>query len=410
MTSALFALDQQWTPKLAYRVAYHLVDTRRAVPNGPGGTGFQPRFWETSYFNGRIDTAQGRVSYSTSRQIVTAGGEWEREAFDNGGTSRAATGDTSYRARTTQRSASIFAEDQIRLLGSKLQITLSGRFQNFDLRRPVLTGSIPGYLSTPVPSPPNAWTGDASASYRVAANTKLRGHAGNSYRAPSLYERYGTGFFGGAFTPYGDPRLSSERSIGGDFGIDQYFGSRRARLSATYFYTELRSVIGFDFSGIVNRVSDPFGRSSGYFSTNGGLARGVEIEGESALWTGMLLRASYTHTRTLERRAIAAGTRVTPRILPNMTTITATQTLRRASFTATFLGAGEYTGVIFGRAIIWEGPRRLDTSASVRIANSEKLRPELFVRVENVLNQRYYEDGFRTPNRWATAGLRIGWR
>ena len=121
--------------------------------------------------------------------------------------------------------------------------------------------------------------------------------------------------------------------MGGDAGIDQYFGNRRARLSATYFYTQLRSVIGFDFSGLINRTTDPFGRTSGYYSTDGGLARGVEVEGQFALWTGFQVTGSYTHTRTLERRSIAAGTLLTPRIFTHMVTLSGSQTWRR--FTAT---------------------------------------------------------------------------
>ncbi|MDX1980731.1 MAG: TonB-dependent receptor, partial [Bryobacteraceae bacterium] len=263
-------------------------------------------------------------------------------------------------------------------------------------------------LSTPLPGPPNAFTGDVSVMYRIAgSNTKLRAHIGSAYRAPSLYERYGTGFFGGAFIPYGDPRLSPERSLGGDAGVDQYLGRRRVRLSATYFYTHLRSVIGFDFTGLINRTTDPFGRSSGYFNTSGGLARGVELESEAALWKGFQMRGSYTHTRTLERRMIALGTLRTPRIFAHTFTFSGSQTWRRLTFTANFLGSTEFLGVISGRAVAWPGPKRLDATASYTLRGGERLKPELFTRVENLLGQNYYEDGFRTPGRWVVGGLRL---
>jgi iron complex outermembrane receptor protein len=280
--------------------------------------------------------------------------------------------------------------------------------QTFDLRAPVLTGGAPVYLGAPVPSPPNALTGDAAVMYRLEkSNTKLRAHFGNAYRAPSLYERYGTGFFGGVFTPYGDPRLSPEKSVGGDAGIDQYFGSRRARVSATYFYTQLETVIGFDFTGIVNRTTDPFGRSSGYFNTNGGLARGVELESQVALWRGFQLTGAYTHTRTLERRPVALGTLLTPRIYAHTVTWNASQTWGRWTATMNFLGAPEFLGVISGRAVMWEGPKRLDTVVSYRIPLAERVQSELFWRAENLTGQRYFEDGFRTPGRWMLAGLRM---
>ena len=408
-TSALFAADHQLTPRLHYRIAWQIVDTRRSFPNGPGGIGFQPVGAEVTNQNGRVDTIQGRLNWVSGRHIVSGGAEWEREAFDNGGRSRGLTPaeDSAYLSRVSQRSLAGFVEDRWRLLNDRLQVTFSGRVQRFDLSRPRVSGDLPAYLSAPVSDPAAAFTGDVSVMYRFnATNTKLRAHIGNAYRAPSLYERFGTAYFGGEFLPYGDPRLLPERSVGGDAGIDQYFGNRRARLSATYFYTQLRSVIGFDFSGLINRTTDPFGRTSGYYSTDGGLARGVEVEGQFALWTGFQVTGSYTHTRTLERRSIAAGTLLTPRIFTHMVTLSGSQTWRRFTATANLLAAPEYLGVISGRAVAWPGPRRLDATASYRLA-FEKLRPELFGRVENVLGQRYFEDGFQTPRRWAVAGLRL---
>jgi hypothetical protein len=192
-----------------------------------------------------------------------------------------------------------------------------------------------------------------------------------------------------------------------DAGVDQYFAARRLRASATYFYTELRSVIGFDFSGLINRTTDPFGRSSGYFSTSGGLARGVELETQATLWRGFLVSGSYTHTRTLERRPIAAGTLKTPRILEHTVAFVASQSWHRWMFSTNFLGSPEYIGVISGRAVMWPGPRRLDGSVSYRLTSRERIKPEFFVRAENLLNQTYYEDGFRTPGRWVVGGLRF---
>jgi vitamin B12 transporter len=407
-TSVLSAWDQQVSAKLHYRVAYQLVDTRRSFPNGPAGISFQPAIRDKSDFGGRIDTVQGRADWTTKHQFLTGGFEWEREAFDNSGSTQnpAPTPASFNRARVSQSSKAVFAED--RWVFGGIQVTLSGRIQDFNLSSPILTGGPSPWEGKISVTPPTAYTGDIGVAYRVAkSNTKLRAHFGNAYRAPSLYERYGTGYFGGVFTPYGDPRLTSERSYGGDAGVDQYLFGRRAKLSATYFYTELRTVIGFDFSGIVNRTTDPFGRNSGYFNTNGSIARGVELQGQTALWKGFDLTASYTRTATLERSAIALGTQLTPRIYPHTATVVASQRWRAVTISATYLGASNYFGVISGRAVRWEGPRRLDTVASWR-APVEKVKLELVGRIENVLGQRYYEDGYRTPQRYAVAGIRLG--
>ena len=80
--------------------------------------------------------------------------------------------------------------------------------------------------------------GDGSAAYFVRqTGTKFRAHVGRGYRAPSLYERFGSGFdsfFG--YSAYGDPRLEPERTITFDAGMEQTFARGKARASATYFY------------------------------------------------------------------------------------------------------------------------------------------------------------------------------
>src|SRR5207253_3042189 len=109
------------------------------------------------------------------------------------------------------------------------------------------------------------------------SGTKLRAHVGNGYRAPSIFERLGSSFFDGNFTPLGDPRMRPDRTVAFDTGLDQYLFAQKLRVSATWFYTNLQEVIAFDSSGLLKPATDPFGRSSGYVNTAGGIARGSEI-------------------------------------------------------------------------------------------------------------------------------------
>src|SRR5205085_1414067 len=147
-------------------------------------------------------------------------------------------------------------------------------------------------------SPPNAYTGDGSVAYLFrSSGTKLRAHVGNAYREPSLFERFGTSFFGGFFSALGDPRLAPERSIAFDAGLDQSLASSRARLSATYFYTRLQEVVSFG-----DTPNDPFGRFGGFVNTGGGLARGVELSAALAPTRSLDLFASYTFTNSDQRR------------------------------------------------------------------------------------------------------------
>lgn len=404
---------QQVSPRFHYRLSYQNVDTERDNRNGPGGQGYQPQFNSSSLFAGRIDTVQARADAALARwNSLSAGFEWERESYEN--PSRDENPDPAQRvnarASARQRNAALFVQEQIRLLGERLQIGLTGRYQNFHLSRPKFEGGFPLYQNAPFTAPPDALTGDAAVSYFIpSSNTKLRAHAGNGFRAPALYERMGSSFFWGAFSPLGDPQLRPERTVSFDFGFDQYFAASRYRASATYFYTRLQEVIGY--SGLVN---DPYGRWGGYVNMGGGLARGVELIAEARPQRKLLLTASYTYTNADERRsALIGGSLRSIRVFPHMFTLTATQQLtRRWQVTTDFLAASDYVSGSFfvgsgSRPYEFPGPRKLDvaTSYTLPLADTRSLR--FYVRAENVLNQRYFEDGFRTPRAWASAGMKF---
>lgn len=411
--STMLAWTQQLAPRASYRVAYHNLYSRRDNRNGPAGVGFQPSFNNSNLFAGRYDTLQARIDVALSRtNLLTAGYEWEREDYDNHATDENPLTAARVDARTgvRQRSHTLFMQDQMRFFGDRLLVNLSGRWQGFQLDRPSFSGGAPQYTGISLTAPPNAYTGDAALAYMFPARgTKLRAHIGNGYRAPSLYERLGTSFFFGAFSAFGDPRLASERTLAFDFGADQYFANNRYRLGATYFYTRLQSIIGF--SSLTN---DPFGRWGGYVNTGGGLARGVEITGEARPSRTLLVQGSYVHTNAIERRPILLdGNTRTIRVLPHAFTLVATQQIsRRWQLTADFLGGSSYlSGTFFvgggTRPYRFDGPRKLDTSLSYTRPLRDELSLRFFLRAENVLNQRYYEDGFRTPRLWATAGMKL---
>src|SRR5712675_470763 len=80
--------------------------------------------------------------------------------------------------------------------------------------------------------------------------------------APSLFERFGQGTFSSlGFRRFGDPTLRAEQSISFDFGFDQRVAKDRARFGATYFYTHLKRVIGFNNFFVVDPLG--LGRFSG---------------------------------------------------------------------------------------------------------------------------------------------------
>jgi iron complex outermembrane receptor protein len=412
-TSTLLAWNHQAAPRVSYRIAYQGVTSYRDNRNGPAGHGYQSAFNSSSIFAGRQDTVQARTDITLARwNLFSAGYEWEREFYENPTTDQNPdpAQRVNARASASQRSNALFVQDQFRLLGDRLQLALSGRFQNFQLSKPLFEGGAPQYTGATFNAPPNAYTGDAALSYFLPkSSTKLRAHAGNGYRSPTLYERIGTSFYFGEFGPLGDPRLRPERTVSFDFGFDQYFANSRYRVSSTYFYTRLQEVISY--GGLNN---DPFGRYGGYVNLGGGLARGLELSVEARPYRHLIVTSSYTYTNADERNSsLIGGSLRSIRVFPHMYTLVAThQITRRLQITADFLAASDYiSGSFFvgsgSRPYQFAGPRRLDTAANYTLPLTERVSLRFYTRIENLLNQRYFEDGFRTPRRWATGGMKL---
>jgi vitamin B12 transporter len=415
--SGMAAFARQLGSHASFRAAYQGVATRRVSRDGPGGNYFEPLFNSEYSYDGRVDLLEARTDIQAGpRHFISAGYEFERESY--GALSADEDPDpfqrTNARAEAAQRSHSLFAQNQTRLFGERLLLAVSGRFQKFQLRQPRFAGGPPAYSGLRLDAPPNAYTGDAAIAYFFPrSGAKLRAHGGNGYRAPSLFERLGASFFFGAFSPYGDPRLNPERSIAVDGGIDQYLFSNRLRVGGTYFYTRLQEVIIFDFSGIINPATDPYGRFGGYRNTGGGLARGVEIELEATPYSSLRLKSSYTFTNARDRvSSTIDGSLRSFNIPEHMFTLLATQRFgRRFDVTFDLIAAGSYHFPLFtgigSRAFRFNGPVKGDLVLSYSRPLSDTRSLRLFTRIENVFNRTYYEGGFHTPGAWATAGLKL---
>jgi iron complex outermembrane receptor protein len=73
--------------------------------------------------------------------------------------------------------------------------------------------------------------------------------------------------------------------------------------------------------------------------------------------------------------------------------------------------ASAYPAPIFAgvasRTYRFEGPLKIDTVGDFRLRQWERGSLHLYGKVENILNRQFYESGFRTPKRWALAGLKF---
>jgi iron complex outermembrane receptor protein len=408
--SALFRFEQRPTPSLGYSVSYHRLSTDRAFLDGPRGvSAFEPRVATRSDYVGTVHTLATRVDLSLGRhQLVTAGWEFESETFENG--SFPGDGSANSSVDVTQKSHSLFLQDQVRLLGGRLQVAGSLRAQLFTLDAPRFEppASVP-YQGVRFDAPPSARTADGSIAYSLPSlGTGLRAHVGSGYRAPSLFERFGTGFdssFG--YSVFGDPRLGPERSLGIDAGVDQSLLGARLRASATYFRTRLRDVILFDFSGTIHPDTDPFGRSAGYRSAGSGQASGLELSVSATPFASGRISAAYTFVDAQPPTGVRDATRAlgVPRHQLSLVALAGLDRDLTASFA--LVAMSEVQSRIGTRILRFDVLAKADAQASYRPPFGSKRRVRLFARVENLLDRTYFENGFRTPGRTAAIGATL---
>ena len=412
--AAAIALRHQVTPESSYRLAFQFVDTNRSFQDGPAGPSpYDPAIGNESRLGGQIHTFQARADHRAgTRNLVSVGYEFEDERFLNFNTDQGPAPAES-RIDIDQASHAIFAQDQIRLLEGSLHLSLSGRAQYFDPGSPIFSGTTSPYEETPVASPGSAYTGDLSVAYFLSSSqTKVRAHAGNAFRAPSLYERFGGSFssYSGRFSYWGDPRLDPEESVAVDVGLDQWLYGSKVRLSGTFFYTNLQQTVIFDFANFPS--DDIFGRFGGYRTSSGGVARGVEISSQVTPTASTSVRTAYTYTNS-DSRTPTIGTDFfqIPGLSGHVFSASATQWVRRR-FNVTFdlFAVSDFVQSPFGalgRKLQFAGPVKADIVLRYDFPVSDTKNLELYGKVENAFDGEYYEDGFGSPGAWVIGGVRI---
>jgi vitamin B12 transporter len=394
-----------------YRIAYQGVDTRRGYLDGPAGPGpFEPLSTQTSHFNGRTDTVQARFDQRVGlHNFITGGYEFERERYISFNDAPGNSNRTS-QLLLEQRSHAVYGQDQLRLAADRLLLTFSARAQIFNLRQPVFSGGASNPYQTRIGTleTPNSYTGDGAVAYFFKeSQTKLRAHFGNNFRSPSAFERFGGSATG--TTVYGDPRLKAERATALDTGIDQWLFNSRLQIGATYFYTKLQETIRFNN---VLPSGDPFGRFFGYDNGGGGIARGVELSAQISPARRTNIRASYTYTNSDSNTpTVAPNYYKALDLSPHTYTMSITQWIgQRFHTTFELFGRNDYVTTMFGggnRLFVFNGATKANAIFGYEIPRGDRRSIEFYGKVENVFNQKPYEDGFIGPQAWAVGGLRF---
>lgn len=419
-------LRHRLSSRLSYHAGFGAVAADRRFYDGPdsdqriidlitAAQGFFPRSTSDTRFEGRTWTFNTGVNIQFDRHnLFSAGFEAEKERLGQ-------QTDFFGRESFSQKTYGLYLQNQSSYLDNRLNLALAGRIQSFDLNTP---RSLQGIPDTDLErlrriGVPRAYTGDGAISYTFSS-TKLRAHIGNSFRAPSLSERFSA--FDSSFNPVriGNPFLRPERVLSAEFGIDQSLWQNRLKMGLTYFYNRRQEIITAGFV--------PFSSTAGaaFFQTNarGGLARGLEATLTANPSRGMDLSASYLYTNSeinftgsrADGSSIKGSTPSfsNPRHIFNLVV---NQRWQRFNINFDLNAISQYDNPVFspGELFIgfaspiftFDGYVKADISGSYRLPVWENRSLEFFVKASNVFDDEYFEDGFRTPGIVGTAGVKF---
>lgn len=400
------AFSHQLSRMYGYTVSYQSVVTNGTFDNGPDQSETAKMlgiFEFPGKFNsaGRIHTVNFTNNIQAGRyNLITAGVEFERESFGQQFTSPFF---STPRTTDYQHSLAFFGQDQLSLLQGRLQLSAAFRTQGFTVENP---GNVPEIRGIDVK---RALTGDGSIAYTfVSTGTKLRAHIGNSFRAPSLSERFQ--LFRGQ--RIGNPFLRPERGLSVDGGIDQNLLNGKARLSATYFYSRLQEVI--TSTALFKATND-----------RGALARGFELSGVASPYRGLDLSSSYTYTNSVQvlenpilrfdNVQLPAGASVPSLSIPRHSfSFEANHRLRyglNVNFNLYAVSKHDFPlfdPQFFSQVLFsFKGYTKSALGVSYTRAIGEDHEVTFYTKIDNLFDRKIVEEGFRVPGATAYGGIKF---
>ena len=316
-------------------------------------------FTQDAYYNGRRLAADFKNQINvTDNLMVLLGVDYERTwAYSN------ADGALAW---GTMAQTGLYAQVKATVL-ENLTLSLGGRIDLNDTF---------GTVST--------WR--AGATYLIReTETRLKASYGTAFKAPSLFELYGAGFFCG-----GNRNIQPEYSRGWEAGVEQSLFNKKVTVSATYFFNTFNNLI---------QCPPPFVSLQNVANAQ---SQGFEFVLDAAITSWLDFHFDYTYTlarnvdtdQPLVRRPVSVfNVRAVARPWSNVRLGAGLlQVNERNDFNAT-------TG-----ALMQPAPYSL-----VRLTASYDVTPsvELFARAENLLNRVYEEpEGFQAPYFQAFFGVK----
>lgn len=246
--------------------------------------------------------------------------------------------------------------------------------------------------------------GELSAAYIFKpTGTKLHTAFGTGYRTPSLYEIYGGYYYGGQVITIGNPKLKPEESTSYEVGITQPFWNDRIKVGVTWFHIDFDDLIIFD------------GFNYKYMNAQVGRSEGIEAKVETKLCKYVTLAAAYTYADSKYKETDSDEWQRTNYWPMNVFSFTGTfYPVER--LTLAFKVSWESDKIVplydtsYNR-VLWNesGSARVDLAATYKLVKNYKMVSDvdLFMRIENLLDEDYTESGYTMPGRWIYGGVKM---
>jgi len=248
------------------------------------------------------------------------------------------------------------------------------------------------------------------AAWRLGA-TRLRASLGTSFKEPSFFENYSTGYV------LGNPALKPERSASWDAGIERSLGGGAVVVSATWFSQRFRNLIQYTSAPPV--PTDP-----NYYNIAAAVASGLELQARAAVGPSLDLDAqyTYTHTEAQDSGYDGAAYAQSQRLLRRPTHSGSMGATARpgagwsASATAYYVGnrLDENFATYPATRVILPAYVRVDLAGEAPLVRGRRgggVSPAvaLTLKVENLLDERYEQVlNFPSRRRAVFVGLRLG--
>jgi vitamin B12 transporter len=377
-----------FTPRLEARMLVTANNADLGYDNQPDGPGDSNLFHSLDRF--RRSSADLRANlHLTAGSVVTAGAAFEQEHDRSTNICSSAFGDcTSPPVDTSRWNRALYAQ-VVSDVARRMSLVAGVRLE--DNQR---FGTYATYR--------------AGAVYRLTASTRMRMTAGSSFREPTFYENFATGF------STGNPDLKPEHAHSWEVGLEQSVARGRARFSGTFFDQRFVDMIDYDPS-----VSPP---TPNYENIAGATARGVELgihvtPGRASLglsYVQLSTRVTNPGFDSTSGAALAAGQPLVrrPKHSARLDADYRWRERGTAALTVTYVGDRQdqdFATFPFPRVTL-PSYTRVDLAGEIQLLRSRGTAPGLAatVRIENLFGAAYEEvRNFKARGRTILIGARL---